>query len=107
MIHTYHAYQKGRKLFSLFPRIRDRIILAQPDLRLSLIHDVFHEHLARMRGLEFADESRVPEFAGDSEILATPHQCVGSTALRCSGDTVWREVILFTAGDRDETVNRQ
>lgn len=48
------------RLFRLLPRVRNRIVLAKPDLGLPAVHNVLDKGLARMLGLELPDPSRVP-----------------------------------------------
>lgn len=60
---------------------------------------MFDENLPGMLSLEFADPARVPELTGDTEILAATHESIGSTPLCSRGNTIRREVILFTASN--------
>ena len=48
------------RLFRLLPRIRNRIVLAKPNLSLSAIHGVLDKGLAGMLSLELPDPSRIP-----------------------------------------------
>ncbi len=54
------------RLFRLFPRVRNRIVLAKPDLSFPAIHDVLNEGLACMLSLELPNPSRIPQLACDS-----------------------------------------
>lgn len=83
----------------LLPRIAHAVILARPDLRLSLVNDMLDEYLARILRLELADPARVPEFACNAEVLAAAHEGVRAAAFCCGWDAVGREVVLFAAGD--------
>lgn len=61
------------------------------------------ERLARVLGLELADPARIPELAGDAQVLAAPDERVGAAPLRGGGDAVGGEVVLFAAGDGDQS----
>jgi hypothetical protein len=63
---------------------------------------VLDKQLADMRLHEAADEARVPELRGDSEVFAAAHQRVGFAALGRGRDAVGVEVLLLTAGEGDE-----
>jgi len=65
---------------------------------------VLDVHLARVLGPELADPARIPQLAGDAEVLAAPHERVRAAPLGGGGDAVGGEVVLFAAGDGDQTV---
>jgi hypothetical protein len=65
---------------------------------------MFYPHLPRQLGAKFTYKPRVPEFARDAQIFAAAHQGVGFAAFGRSGDAVWVEVLLLTAGYRDKSV---
>lgn len=102
--HTHRTYPCTRLKLALLPRISHRVILAHPNLRLLLGHDMFHKDLPRVLSLELADPARIPQFAGNAQILTAPDKRVGATSLRRGGDAVGREVVLFAAGDGDQTI---
>lgn len=87
-----------------FPRIHNLIVLAQPDLRLALIHNMLNKRLLGVLGLEFANPPWIPEVAGHAEVLAAAHHGVGLTPFRRSRYAVWREVILFAARYRNKSI---
>ena len=64
---------------------------------------MLHKHLASLLGHEAAHEARVPQFTGDTQVLAAAHQCVGLAAFGSGGNAVRGEVVLFAAGDGDES----
>lgn len=53
---------------------------------------------------ECAYEPRVPQIASHAEIFATAHQRVRFATFGRCRDTLSREVVLFAARDRDESV---
>ena len=53
---------------------------------------------------EFPDESRVPQFAGDAEVLAAAHQRVGFTAFGRGGNGLGGEVVHLPARDGHESI---
>lgn len=55
-----------RTKLRLLPRILNRIILPEPDLRLALIHNMLDEHFTTMLRLVAADPARIPKLTGDS-----------------------------------------
>lgn len=65
---------------------------------------VLDDHLLTHVGHEALDESRVPEFGGDTQILAAAHQGVGLAAFGCGGDAIRVEIGLFATGYADETI---
>ena len=81
-------YQQLLPASALLPRIRNRVVLPNPDLRLLLAHDVLHEDLPGVLCLVLADPAWIPEFARNAEVLATPHQCVGPTSLSRGGNAI-------------------
>lgn len=60
-------------LSRLLPRIRNGIILANPDLALPLVHDMLNPDLLCMLRLVLSDPPRIPKLTGDSEVLAASH----------------------------------
>lgn len=64
---------------------------------------MLHNHLPDMALHEPSNESRIPEFAGDAQVLTAAHQGVGFAALGGGRDAVRVEVLLFAAGDGYET----
>jgi hypothetical protein len=85
--------------FGFLERVRHFVTFSYPDLGLLLADDVFHPYVSRVLYLEFADESRIPQLACNSQIFAAAHQCVGFAAF-CSGSNALRgEVVLFTPRD--------
>lgn len=65
---------------------------------------MLHKHLPRVLRLELANIPRIPQFTGNAQVLAAAHKRIRATALRRGGDAVRREVVLFTAGNRDESI---
>ena len=57
----------------------------------------------RVRGLELADEARVPELARDAEVLAAAHERVALARLGRGRDPVRVEVLLLAARGGDES----
>lgn len=91
-------------LFRLLPRVNHLVILPDPDLGLLLGDNMLDKHLARVLGLELADPPRIPQLAGNAQVLAAPHQRVGLAPFRRCRDAVGAEIVLFAAGDGDEAV---
>lgn len=60
------------------------------------------KHLAGVLGLEFPNPARIPQLAGDAQILTAPDEGVGLAPFRGRGDAVGTEVILLTTGDRNK-----
>lgn len=89
---------------TLLPRIRNRIILPNPNLTLPLVNNMLHKHLPRILRLELPDPPRIPEFTCDPQILAAADECVGAAAFCCCWDAVGGEVVLFASSDGDEAV---
>ena len=98
-----HRVEVLGKSFGLLERIPNRIILADPNFLLLLRHLVLHPRLPRVLLDEFPDEAWVPELAGHAEVFAAAHQRVGFAALGGGGDAFGGEVVLFAAGDGDES----
>lgn len=60
--------------------------------------------LARMRSPELADPSRIPQFTGDAEIFAAADERVGAASFCRGRNAVGGEVVLFAAGDGDQSI---
>lgn len=65
---------------------------------------MLHPNLFCMLRDELSDKAWIPEFTGDAQVFAAAHQSVRLAALDCGGDAFWRKVVLFAAGDGDESV---
>ena len=48
---------------------------------------------------EFPDETRIPQLACHTEILAAARQRVRLAPFCRRRDALWREIVLFTSGD--------
>jgi hypothetical protein len=59
---------------------------------------VLDPDLAAVLLLEGAQEARVPELRGDTQVLAAARQGVGLAALGGGGDGVFAEVLALAAG---------
>jgi hypothetical protein len=94
--------RSSRRVAYLLVRIPHLIVLAHKVLPPPLGGDVLDKQLADMSLHEAADEARVPELRGDSEVFAAAHQGVGFAALGRGRDAVGVEVLLFAAGEGDE-----
>ena len=57
-----------------------------------------------MGGFELPYASRIPQFTGDSKILAAANHSVGFATFGGGGNALGREIVLFTTSDRDETM---
>ena len=66
---------------------------------------MLHPNLLRVLRYEFADKSRVPQFAGDAEVFAAAHQSVGFAAFGRGGDAFGGEVVHLAARDGYESVH--
>lgn len=89
--------------FDLLERVLDLIVLPNHNLPLLLRALVLDPHLPRQFGRELADEPRIPELARNAQIFAAAHECVRLAALSGGWDAVGIKVLLFAAGDGDET----
>lgn len=85
-------------------RIPDLIILPHPYLPPLLSLLMLDPNLLCVLRDEFPDEAWIPEFAGDTEVLATAHQSVGLAAFDSGRDAFWGKVILFATSDGDKSV---
>lgn len=85
-------------------RVLDLIILPHPNLPPLLRLLMLNPHLLGVRRDEVPDEARIPEFAGHPEVFAAAHEGVGFAAFDGGGDAFGGEVVLFAAGDGDESV---
>jgi hypothetical protein len=94
--------RSSRRVTHLLVRIPHLIVLAHKVLPSPLSGDVLDEKLADMSLHEAADEARVPELRGDSEVFAAAHQGVGFAAFGGGRDAVGVEVLLLAAGEGDE-----
>lgn len=99
-----HSIDMAALPATLLPRIPHGIILASPNLRLLLADNMLHKDLTRILRLVLPDPAWIPEFTSNAEVLAASHQRIGSTSLGSRGNTIGREVILLTAGDRDKSI---
>lgn len=88
----------------LLERILHLIILPYNNLLLLLRRNMLNPDLLRHAGQKLANETGVPEFGRDAQVLAAPHQGVGFAAFGCRWDAVRVEVLLFAAGYGDETI---
>lgn len=94
--------RRSRRGTHFLVRIPHLIVLAHKVLPPPLSCDVLHEQLADMGLHEAANEARVPELRRDPEVFAAAHQGVGFAAFGSGRDAVGVEVLLFSAGKRDE-----
>lgn len=53
---------------------------------------------------EFLCKARIPQFAGDAEVLTATHHGVGLAALGSGGNPVGAEIVLLAAGNGDESI---
>lgn len=75
---------------------RHRInILPHNKLPLLLRRSMFEPRLLTMRDLELPDKHRIPQFTRNPQILTTPHQRVGFTALSRRWYAFGIEILLF------------
>jgi hypothetical protein len=51
----------------------------------------------------FPDESRIPEFRSNTQILAAAHKGIGLAAFGCSGNAIGVKVLLLSTCYRDES----
>jgi hypothetical protein len=68
-----------------------------------LSRNMLHHQLAHVSLHEAANEPGIPELRSNSQVFAAAHQRVGLAALGRGGDAVRVEVLLFAAGEGDET----
>ena len=92
---------------ALLERVLDRIILPDNNLPLLLSRNMLNPHLLREFSIELANETRIPQFAGDAQVLAAAHQGIGLAPLGRSRDAIRVEVLLFSARYRHKTVGAE
>ncbi len=93
----------ARSHLDLLIRILDTIILAHRNLLLLLRHRMLHPHLLRMLRHVLPYVAWIPQLRRHAQVLAAAHQRVGLAPLGGGGDAVRVEVVLFAAGDGDES----
>jgi hypothetical protein len=95
----------GNLHLDLLEGIFNRIILAHHNLLLLFCADMLHPYLLCQFARKFANESRVPEFAGYAQILAAPHQRIGFASFGGRGDAIRVEILLLAAGYGNKSGN--
>lgn len=93
--------------FDLLPRIRHLIVLAHPDFRFLLGTNMLHKRLTSVLRLVLANPAGIPELARNTQVLAAADEGVGATAFRSGGNALRGEIILFAAGDRNQSITSQ
>lgn len=84
-------------LLGNLPRIPHLFILSNPNLTLPFIDHMLHKHLLCVFCFVASDPARIPQFAGNPQILAAAYQGIGFAAFGRCRDAVWIEVVLFAA----------
>lgn len=87
----------------LLKGILQLVILSHKVLSPLLCHDMLDNHLLGHLFHIFADESRVPEFRSNTQILAAAHKSIGFAALGCGGNAIGVKVLLLTTSYRDKS----
>lgn len=82
-------------LFDFLERILRRIVFSQHNLLLLLGSDMLDPHLLCQFTRKLADETRIPEFACNTEIFTAAHKGVGFAAFGGGGNAIGVEVLLF------------
>lgn len=98
IVHQDPSYQGREQLLGNLPRITHLLILPNPNLTLSLIDHMLHKHFFRIFRFVASNPARIPQFTGNTQILAAAYQRIRFAAFSGCGDTVWVEVVLFAAG---------
>lgn len=101
-LHLTALLPSSRRRRDVLVRVLELVVFPHVMLSPPLRRDVLDHHLAHVSLHEPADESRVPEFGRDSQVLAAAHESVGFAAFGRGGDAVGVEVLLFAAGEGDE-----
>lgn len=70
---------------------------------LFLRPDVLREDLNAVLRLELADETGIPQFAGDTEVLAAAHERVALACLSRGGDAIGVKVLLLSSGNANKS----
>ena len=70
------------KSFGFFEWMPDRIVLSYPYFLPFFGDGILHPDFLSICRYKLADESGIPEFAGDAKVFTAAHQSVGFTALR-------------------------
>ena len=83
------------------------VALSEPDLCPLLGDLMFHKCLPCVLGLEIPDEPWIPQFRCYAQIFTAAHHGVGFAAFGSGWYAVFREVVLFASGYRDESRRNQ
>jgi len=85
-------------------RVFQHVVLTHVMLSPLFSRNMFDHHLTHVSLHEPANESRIPKLRSDSQIFAAAHERVRFAALGRGGNAVGIEVLLFAAGEGDESV---
>jgi hypothetical protein len=88
---------------NLLEGVLQLVILSHKVLSPLLCHDMLDNHLLGHLFHVLSDESRVPEFRSNAQILAAAHKSIGLAALGCGRDAIGVKVLLLSASYRDES----
>lgn len=61
-------------------------------------------YIAGVLSFELANPARIPQFAGDAEILTATNESIRATTLGSGRDSIGGEIVLFTSSNRDKPV---
>lgn len=89
----------------LLEGILQLVILSHKVLSPLLCHDMLDNDLLTHLFHVPPDESRVPEFRCNTQILAAAHESVRLAALGCGRYTIGVKVLLLATGYRDKSSN--
>ena len=70
-------------------------------------HQMLHHRLLCLLLEEFANESRIPQFASNAQILTAAHQSVRLAPLRGRGNAIGVKIGLLSTSDRNESIKSQ
>lgn len=96
----------SRPILHLFEGIFERIVLPQIQLLPLLCRLVLRKDFLDMLCHKFPNESWIPQLARHTKILAAASKSCRLASFDCCGDTLGREVVLFTTGNGYEPIEK-
>lgn len=81
-------------------RVSYLVILAHPVLPPLLCDEMLDHALLGLALQELANKPRVPEFAGDAQVLAAPHQRIRLASFCRCWNSIRVEILLLATCDR-------
>jgi hypothetical protein len=88
---------------NLLEGILQLVVLSHKVLSPLLRHDMLDNHLLGHLFHVLSNESRVPEFRSNAQILAAAHKSIRLAAFGCGGNAIGVKVLLLSTCYRDES----